>query len=142
VTVFNDFQDFGEKAVARKLTTLGGYVSKMEITIDSLEPAINVIESIFNISGAMPLLTSGEQDLRFTDPRVIYTLKPSIPGWHGKATCELKIDENGHVRDVDVMGTMDDSVAQSIRAALMNWEYEPTTFNGHPTQGSAKVNLE
>lgn len=38
-TVFNDLQPFGEETIARKLTTLGGDVNKMEITIDTLEPA-------------------------------------------------------------------------------------------------------
>jgi hypothetical protein len=142
LTVFNDLQPFGEKTIARKLTTLGGEVNKMEITIDTLGPAPNVSETLFSFSGVKPLYTSGEEDQRFTQPRAVYTVKPSISGWHGKATCGVKIDEHGHVRDVDVKGTTDESVIKPIRAALMNWEYEPATINGHPSLGFVQVNVE
>jgi TonB family protein len=142
LTVFNDLQPFGEKPVARKLTMLGGDVNKMEITIDTLEPAPNVSETLFSISGVKPLYTSGEEDQRFTQPLAVYTVKPSISGWHGKVTCGVKIDEHGHVRDVDVKGTTDESVIKPIRAALMNWEYEPATINGHPSLGFVQVNVE
>ena len=142
LTVFNDLQPFGGKTVARKLTTLGGDVNKMEIMIDTLEPAANVSESLFSISGVKPLYTSAEEDQRFTQPRAVYTVKLSIPGWHGKVTCGVKVDEHGHVRDVDVKGTTDESVIKPIRAALMNWEYEPATINGHPSLGFVQVNVE
>jgi hypothetical protein len=142
LTVFNDLQPFGEKTVARKLTTLGGDVNKLEITIDTLEPATSVSEGLFILSGVKPLFNFGDQDQRFTQPHAIYTVKPSIPGWHGKVTCGVKIDEHGHVRDVDVKGTTDESVIKPIRAALMNWEYEPATINGHPSLGFIQVNVE
>ena len=142
LTVFNDLQPFGEKTVARKLTMLGGDVNKMEITIDSLEPAANVSESFFSISGVKPIYTRGEEDQRFTQPGAVYIVKPSIPGWHGKVTCGVKIDEHGHVRDVEVKGTTDESVIKPIRAALMNWEYEPATINGRPSLGFVQVNVE
>jgi hypothetical protein len=47
--------------------------------------------------------------------------EPSIPGWHGKVTCGVKIDDQGHVRDVHVKGTTDESVVKRIRAALIKW---------------------
>ena len=139
--VFNDLQPFGGKTVARKLTTLGGDVNKMEITIDTLESVANVSESLFSIS-VKPLYTSGEPDQRFTQPRAVYTVKPSISRGHGKVTCGVKIDEHGHVRDVDVKDTADESVIKSIRGALMNWEYEPATINGHPSLGFVQINVE
>ncbi|MGA7291773.1 MAG: hypothetical protein WBW53_07760 [Terriglobales bacterium] len=55
--------------------------------------------------------------------------------------CALTIDEHGHVRDVDVKGTADQSVIQPVRAALMDWEYEPGTFNGYPSLSFAQVNV-
>jgi len=142
LTVFNNLQPFGGKTVARKLTMLGGDVNKMEITIDTLESVANVSESLFTISGAKLLYPSGENDERFTPARAVYTVKPSSPGWHGKVTCGVKIDERGHVRDVDVKGTSEEYVINPIRAALMNWEYEPATINGHPSLGFVQVNVE
>jgi TonB family protein len=142
LTIFNDLQPFTGKIIARKLTMLGGDVNKVEITIDSLKPAANVSESLFSIAGVKPVYTSGDEDQRFTQPRAVFTVKPSIPGWHGKVTCGVKIDEHGHVRDVDVKDTTDESVIKAIRAALMNWEYEAATINGHPSLGFAHVNVE
>ena len=75
-------------------------------------------------------------DRRVSDPIA------QVPGWHGRVTCAVKIDEHGHVRDVDVKGTADESVIKPIRAALMNWEYEPATINGHPSLGFVQVNVE
>jgi hypothetical protein len=142
VTVFNDLQPFGEKTVARKLTILGSSAGKIEIAIDTLEPAGNVSEDVFRVEGVQPLYTSEEEDERFIQPNAVYTVRPSIPGWHGRVTCAVKIDEHGHVRDVDVKGTADESVIKPIRAALMNWEYEPARINGHPSLGFVQVNVE
>ena len=141
VTVFNDLQPFGEKTVARKLTILGSSAGKIEIAIDTLEPAGNVSEDVFRMEGVKPLYTSEGEDERFTQPNAVYTVRPSIPGWHGQVTCAVKIDEHGHVRDVDVKGTADESVIKPIRAALMNWEYEPATINGHPSLGFVQVSV-
>jgi hypothetical protein len=142
ITVFNDLQPFGEKSIARKLTMLGGDVTRMDITVDTLEPATDVNESIFRIAGAKPVFTSADEDGRFTQPRAVYTVKPSLPGWHGKVTCDLNIDEHGHVRGVEVKDTTDDAVIKPIREALMNWEYEPATINGHPSLGYIHVSVE
>jgi len=142
LTVFDDLHPFGGRFVARKLTMLGGDVKKMEITIDSLQSAANVSEDLFSMPGVKPIYSSGDQDERFTQPSAVYTVNPSIPGWHGKVTCDLKVDEHGHVRDVDVKGTTDEAVITTIRAALMTWEYQPATINGHPALGFVHVNVE
>lgn len=142
LTIFNDLQPFGNKTVARKVTILGGDVKKMEIMIDTLELAPNASESVFSAPGVKPLYKSGDEDERFTQARLLYKINPSIPGWHGRVTCEINIDEHGHVRGVEVKGTADESIIQPIRAALMNWEYEPATINGHPSLGFAHVNVQ
>jgi hypothetical protein len=142
ITVFNDLQPFGEKNVARKLTIVGSSTGKIEIAIDALEPATNVSEGIFTLPGVKPVYTSEAEDQRFTQPVAVYTVKPSIPGWHGQVTCAVKIDEHGHVRDVDVKGTADEAVIKPIRTALMSWEYEPATINGHPSLGFVQVNVQ
>lgn len=142
ITVFNDLQPFVEKTVARKLTIVGSSAGKIEIAIETLEPATNISEGIFTLSEVKPVYTSDAEDQRFTQPVAVYTVKPSIPGWHGQVTCAVKIDEHGHVRDVDVKGTADESVIKPIRAALMSWEYEPATMNGRPSLGFIQVNVQ
>jgi hypothetical protein len=52
------------------------------------------------------------------------------------------VDEHGHVRDVDVKGTTDESVIKPIRAALRTWEYETAIINGHPFLGFVQTNVE
>jgi hypothetical protein len=142
LTVFNDLQMFGEKNFARKLTLLGTDVKKMEITVDTLELAKDVNQTIFQLPGTKPVFTKEEEDQRFTQPQLIYTVKPTPSGWHGDAMCDLQIDEHGHVRSVEVKGITDDSVVKSIRAALMTWEYQPATINGHPSLGFAHVKVQ
>lgn len=142
MTLFNDLQPFGDKTVARKLTMWGSDVKKLEITVDTLEPITDASEALFHLPGVKPLFTVAEEDRRFTQPRAIYKVRPSIPGWHGKVTCTLLIDEHGHVRDVDVRGTTDESVIQPIRKAPMTWEFEPATMNGKPSLGGFQVNVE
>jgi TonB family protein len=141
VTVFNDLEPFGGKTVARKLT-LAGSTGKIEIAIDKLEAATKISEGAFTLAGVKPVYTADALDERFTQPVPVYTVKPSIPGWHGRVNCAVTIDEHGHVRDVDVKGNADESVVKPIRAALMNWEYEPATINGHPSLGFIQVNVE
>jgi Gram-negative bacterial TonB protein C-terminal len=69
-------------------------------------------------------------------------VKPSLGGWHGKVICDLNIDEHGHVRGVEVKDTTDDTIIKPIREALMKWEYQPATINGHPSLGFVHVNVE
>ena len=94
------------------------------------------------LPGVKPVYTSDDENERFTQPVAVYTIKPSISGLHGRVTCAVKIDEHGHVRDVEVNGTTDESIIKPIRAALMDWEYEPATINGHPSLGFVHVNVE
>ena len=49
ITIFNDLQPFGAKTVGRKLTILGSTAGKIEIAIDTLEPAANIREEIFTL---------------------------------------------------------------------------------------------
>ena len=135
-------QPFADKNVARKLTIVGSSAGKIEIAIDTLEPAAKVSEEIFALPGVKPVYTSDAEDQRFTQPVAVYTARPSIPSWHGQVTCAVKIDEHGHVRDVDVKGTADEAVIKPIRTALMSWEYEPATINGHPSLGFVQVNVQ
>jgi hypothetical protein len=60
----------------------------------------------------------------------------------GRLPAKVKIDDHGHVRDVHVKGPTDESVIKRIRAALINWEYEPATTNGHPSLRFVQVNVE
>jgi len=142
LTVFNDLLPFGTKAVARKLTVLGGDVKQMDIVVDALESITNVDEGILNITGVKPVYKSDDEDERFTPPRPVYTVNPSLSGWHGRVTCDVKVDEHGHVREVTVKNRTDESLVKSIREALMRWEYEPATINGHPSIGFAHVNVQ
>jgi TonB family protein len=142
VTVFNDLQPFTGKTVARKLTLLGTSAGKVEITIDALGAATNVDDSLFTVPGAKPLYTAAEQDQKFTQPRLIHREELSILGFRGKLSCDVKVDEHGHVRDVEVAGITDQSVIKSVRASIMSWEYEPATINGHPSLGFTHVNVE
>ncbi|HTZ98071.1 MAG TPA: energy transducer TonB [Terriglobales bacterium] len=142
LTIYNDLKPFAGKNIARKLTNIGGDMGKMEISIDILEPVDKADESLFNVSGAKPVFTTKDDYERFTAPRVVYSLPPSIHGFTGKALCQLSIDEHGHVRDVEVQGTTDDSFIKAIRAALMSWEYEPATVDGHPSPGVARVRVQ
>ena len=142
LAVFNDLRAFGNKTVARKVTLFGSDVSRLEIVIDTLEPAPLASESLLQMPGVKPIFTSADEAQRFTEPRVIHTVRPSLSGWRGKATCSVSVDEHGHVRDVEVKGTNDDSVIKQIRAAIMNWEFEPATTNGHPSLGLAHVGVQ
>jgi hypothetical protein len=143
LTIFNELQAFGDRTVARKVTNFDSRGSKIEITIDTLEAVANVGDSTFQMTGVKPVFTSEEEeDRRFTQPRGVYTVKPVIPGWHGKLACSVNIDEHGHVREVDVKGTTDESVIAAVRDAIMKWEYEPATINGHPSLGFVQVNVE
>jgi TonB family protein len=143
MTIFNDLKPFGQKTVPRNLTSFDVDVNKMVITIDALEPAANVSDDVFKVPGVKPIFfAEAEGDHRFTQPRAVYTVRPSIPGWRGKLNCNVKVDEHGHVREVEVKGTTDESVIRSIRASLMKWEYEPANINGRPAIGFVQVNVE
>jgi TonB family protein len=142
LTVFNDFQPFGAKNVSRKLTMMGGDVTKLEIILESLEVEPNVSDNTFTLTGVKPLYTSADEDGRFTQPRPVSQVVPHIAGWRGKVRCGVTVDERGHVRAVEVKDTTDQSVITPIRAALMTWEFEPARINGHPSLGFIDVTVQ
>jgi len=140
LTVFNDLQTFNDKSVARKLTVVGGDVSRLEISIDTLEPASNVSDSLFQVSGKKPVFTS-EEEQRFTQPRLIYSTKLPLDVRPQNVICAITVDEHGHVRDVDVKGTSNEFVIKPLHDSIMQWEYEPATFNGHPSLGLVQLKV-
>jgi hypothetical protein len=45
------------------------------------------------------------------------------------------------VRDVEVKSTSNEFVIKPLHDSTMQWEYEPATFNGHPSLGLVQVKV-
>ena len=50
----------------------------------------------------------------------------------GFVQARLVIDENGLVKNVQILSATDDAAAQSAKAALAQWKFTPTFVEGAP----------
>jgi hypothetical protein len=63
-------------------------------------------------------------------------------GFHGKVTCSVLSDSHGHVREATCTDGLNSAVEAAVRAAAMQWEYTPSTFNGRPNMSFASVEFQ
>lgn len=149
-TVYNEFQDFSGKMVARRLSVVETGIKILEITIEQLEvvtPPQNT--DFFTLAGVEPVSYAHENPgSKYVPATLIKQVKPTYPpearaqGFHGKIVCHLSIDSHGHVREVTFPEGVDSTVEGAVRAAALQWEYAPSTFNGHPIMSFSSVEFQ
>jgi hypothetical protein len=109
---------------------LGGDVTRMDITVDTLEPATDANESFF-ASQARNRYLLRQMKMGDSLSQAQSTLQ-SLPFRDGMGRSHAtSISTN----TATCAASMDDAVIKPIREALMNWEYAPATINGHPSLG-------
>jgi Gram-negative bacterial TonB protein C-terminal len=149
LTLYNGFEDFSGKLVARRLSVDENDMTILKITIEQLEAAAPHDDAFFTITGVGPV-NYGDQNLgnKITPAKPIRQIKVAFPdevrrqGLHGKIVCRLLIDSHGHVRDVAFLEGVNPMVEGPVRATLLQWEYVPSTFNGHPGMSFATVEFQ
>ena len=66
------------------------------------------------------------------EPKVIARVNPASTNTAGFVQARLVIDENGLVKNVQILSATDDAAAQSAKAALAQWKFTPTFVEGAP----------
>ena len=66
------------------------------------------------------------------EPKVIARVNPATTNAAGFVQARLVIDENGLVKNVQILSATDDAAAQSAKAALAQWKFTPTFVEGAP----------
>ena len=66
------------------------------------------------------------------EPKVIARVNPEATNAAGFVQARLVIDENGLVKNVQILSATDDAAAQSAKAALAQWKFTPTFVEGAP----------
>jgi hypothetical protein len=147
LTIYNDFADFSGKMIARRLSVSENGFKILEIKIEQLDASQPQTDDFFNLAGARSI-SYGTDDIgnKHVPAALIKQVKPAYTadlraqGFHGRVTCNLLIDSRGHVREVTCPEGVNPVVEAAVRAAAMQWEYAPATFNGRPvlSPGSAE----
>jgi TonB family protein len=139
LTIYNDFADFSGKMVARRLTVLENGFKILEIKIEQLDVSQPQTDDFFILAGVRPISYATDNVGSKDVPAVLlkqvkpaYTADLRAQGFHGKVTCNLLIDSHGHVREVTCPEGQNPAVEAAVRAAAIQWEYAPATFNGRP----------
>jgi hypothetical protein len=139
LTIYNDFADFSGKTIARRLSVSENGFKILEIKIEQLEASQPQTDNFFTLAGVGPISYATDNvGNKHVPALLIKQVKPAhtadlrAQGFHGKVTCNLLIDSHGHVREVTCPEGLNPAVEAAVRAAVMQWEYAPATFNGHP----------
>ncbi len=149
LTVYNDFADFSGKAIARRLSVLENGVKSLEIKIEQLDNPQPQTAGFFALPGVTPVsYATGNVGNKYVPAVLIKQVKPAytgdlqVQGSHEKVACYLLIDSHGHVREVTCPEGLNPAVESAVRAAAIQWEYTPATFNGRPVLSNGSVEFQ
>lgn len=150
LTRYSAFEDFVGKTVPRRLAVEENGVKVLDITIEQLEIAAPPQNAdIFTLAGVTPLSYTQENPGSKHVPAIpIRQVKPNYPaevsrqGLHARILCHMLVDSHGHVRGVTFPDGVNPVVESAIRIAAMQWEFAPSTFNGHPMMSYASVEFQ
>lgn len=149
LTLYNEFEEFSGKMVARSLSVLDNASQTLEIKIDQLEVAPPQTTDIYTLAGVKPISSASENPgEKSVLPIPIKTVTPDYPAdvraqrEHGKTVCQLLIDSHGHVREVRFPEKVNPIVENAMRAAAMQWEFSPGTSNGFPVESLRPVEFK
>ena len=68
------------------------------------------------------------------EPQVISRVNPAQTNTAGFVKARLVIDQNGLVKNVEILSATDNAAAQSAKDALAQWKFTPTFVDGAPVQ--------
>jgi hypothetical protein len=149
LTLYNAFEDFSGKRVARRLSIVENGFKILDIAIEQLELASPQNPDIFTLVGVKPVSYANKNPgNRMVHPVPIKRVNPAYPAevraqeLHAKVVCHVLIDSHGHVRVVTFPEAVNPMVESAVRAAAMQWEYAPSTFNGQPVGSDAFVEFQ
>jgi len=75
-----------------------------------------------------------------TAPQIVFRIQPQYTeaarkqGIEGKVVLESIIDEEGCVRDVNILQSLDPGLDEVARTVLQKWIFKPATFQGKPVK--------
>jgi TonB family protein len=139
ITVYNNFQPFQGKQVARQISTEDSVLKIFDLRIDVLEAAQRVPADAFTLEGGWQWSADGEaSNAALLPPKILKQVNPGYPedakarNIHQKVLCEVTIDKHGHVRGVRFLADADPSLERAVTNAVLEWEYSPATLKGRP----------
>jgi len=68
------------------------------------------------------------------EPKVIARVNPDPTNTAGFVQARVVIDENGLVKNVEILSATDNAAAESAKAALAQWKFTPTFVQGAPVK--------
>jgi TonB family protein len=148
LTIYNDFADFSGKTIARNLSVSENGFKILEIKIEQLDVSQPQTDDFFTLPGVRPISYATDNvGSKHVPAVVIKQVKPhtaefQTQGFHGKVSCNLLIDSHGHVREVTCSEGLNPAIEAAVRAAAMQWEYAPATFNGRPNMSMGSVEFQ
>lgn len=74
-----------------------------------------------------------------SSPRPPYPKSAEKDRVEGVSVCQLEIDENGVVSDVEVLEIPHESVRASLTNTLQKWRFSTTRYHGEPVRLTGKL---
>ena len=146
---FGDFDHFGHKRVARKITVWPAGPAEVVADVTILEPlnperndALFAVSSDTGIGSQVRFLSVPESALVPADGLAT----PNWPVLHnfpvtGAITINVKLDRNGDVREVGGIVSRNVVMTDAAREQAKTWKFKPYWSDGSPVQVNANITL-
>jgi len=140
---FSRYEKFGGKKVARELTTtprLGEPL--MTLSVTKLEDLKSPDQSLFAVTQKTPtarllrfeILDEPQLRANAASPQQIVWPQPLDGAEHGPASFYISIDQDGNVREVKQLYTVNERTNESAIHQISRWKFKPFLNDGLPTQ--------
>ena len=97
--------------------------------------------SIIEAQSSAPVRV-GEDGIRRSASKTVMPTYPEVSirkHSQGVAVVELQYDGTGNVTDVRVLEAPDSEIAQTVRSAVHQWKFRPSTIHGQPLNVKGKL---
>lgn len=167
LTVYNNFQNFQNLVVPRKIDVFSGGKPWLAITVGTLESLISSKETIANLS-SVPQDLQKQNGIVSSSPiptdlrpitrqisvthgvmasRLIHKVEPIYPmdakaaRIQGTVVLAAVIGEDGHVRDLHILQSAGDALDAAAFQAVRQWRYKPTMLLGQPVSVNTTISV-
>ena len=144
---YDDIERLGTHALGKKISLFQGNVKRGTLVVTSLQPAVELKESDFNVPANATNLDAEDIELpeKVMAGSIIKKLAPVYPDSaserhiSGQVILDAVIGKEGTIKELDLVSSPDKALTESAMYAVQRWIYHPYLVNGTPTEVQTKI---
>lgn len=141
-----NYEQFGDKEIARSITVWPGGAAEVHATVDTLE-RLQPEDSLFSMPGSTPFaarvrfVSALESYLQLgseASPPLTWPAVHNFPAT-GVMAVNVKLDREGAVREIGTIVSSNHVLIDAARQQVLKWKFKPYLVEGSPVQVNATL---